>query len=226
MHPYGYSAKISSKTMAIVNRSSILNVKHDIIDPAFTNFDAETEKIRAEAAAGDNLSRVSADLREFQRRELSISFCLVIQAVWERQLSSYMQAYDDEIPDQALKGFAVSNWPQAIERFAELSRDNLRSAPDWDNLQLLHTVANACRHGAGRSLNELYKQRPYWWQLDDQDASSTPTMFGLAIPQEALDGFIVSVSCFWEWRGLPLDLRIEEAIPLKHGSEEGDLERC
>lgn len=209
MNPYSYKAHPPSTRMLIANQSNILTVKESIVKPAFMSFDAETERYRLKAEAGDAFARVSADLQEFRRRELTISLCLVIQSVWERQLRSYLEARGEETSNEQLKKDALKNeMKDAFKCYAKVSGVDITSAPGWDKLQLLHTLGNVCRHGSGGSLKDLYKLRPDLWQKDLAASSPpTPSMFGLCIPEAMLDDFLVTISCFWEWLTLSLELR-------------------
>lgn len=202
MNPYGYKVHLSSREMMVQNQSSILNVRSLVLLPALSALDAETARLQMDAESGETLPSLSVRFQEFNRRELTISFCLVIQSVWERQFRSFLGALSHEITDKTLEKLATDNkWEQAFKHFQQICTSKLgRLPPGTDDLTLLHYLGNACRHGAGDSLKKVHKLRPDLWPEGvGQSPTSTLSMFGLCIPDALLIHFIGAISSFWEW---------------------------
>lgn len=186
---------MSLQSMAIANASNILKVHRLAIQPAFRALEDETTKFEAKAVAGSKFDRVSVDLQKYSRRELAVSFCLVIQSVWERQFRSFAYTAGQGATDNTLADLSQGyKWNELVGEFVRV----YPSAPDpkTETLKLLKRAADACRHGPGTSLRDLYKQYPSFWP--DGTEKSLPTMFGLDIPAGQLEEFIVAIHTFWD----------------------------
>ena len=195
MIPYGYRERMSLQGMAIANASNILKVHQLVIKPAFSALADETSRFEAKAEAGCKLASVSADLQKYSRRELAISFCLVIQSVWERQFRSFAYTAGMDAPDSKLVELSQKNdWGELVKEFVRV----VPATPDpkTETLKLLKLAADVCRHGHGRSFDDLSKKHPSFWPGRTEESS--PTMFGLDIPEGQLEEFMVAIHKFWD----------------------------
>jgi hypothetical protein len=108
----------------------------------------------------DELVRIDMPGREFAQadmcdvlREAKMAFALSIQSIWERQFRAYLLGCARELRPNASLANKVeeSNWKESRKLFLDLRGIELDSFPSFDELDILHHLGNACRHGDGDS---------------------------------------------------------------------------
>jgi len=150
-----------------------------------------------------------SDLREL-RRATMMAFCLSIQSIWERQIRAYLSGCAHELRgDNALTKKALDErWDNIGDLFFDLRGIHLSSFYKYRELDLLHLLANVCRHGDGPSAKRLWCRYPEFWpdqhthSRNSRTATSTrkrsPSTEKIDIPRCQLRTFIGAIISFWE----------------------------
>lgn len=161
--------------------------------------------------------------------ETKLAFCLAIQSVWERQLRAYLSNCGEELLPGKGVGARVekANWLALCALFRELRGIRFEAFPSFDELDTLHHLGNACRHGDGTSAAVLTQRCPDWWPIyrprHTARAKSPPrlTVANMSVPVKRIEAFVNAIVQFWK------DVRYiyHESIVHKHESLERRLSR-
>lgn len=139
--------------------------------------------------------------------ETKLAFCLAIQSVWERQLRAYLYGCAEALRPGEGFGAKVekANWPGLCALFRELRGIRLEAFPSFPELDTLHHLGNACRHGDGASAAVLTQRCPDWWPvytpLPPEFGPSPPprqTVAAMSVPVERIETFVIAIVRFWE----------------------------
>lgn len=125
------------------------------------------------------------------------AFCLSIQALWERQLRTYLTNCVKSVPIADIDPHRLESaqWGQRLDNlFIDVRGIELKSFESYAMLDLLHLLANACRHGEGRSSRELFARHPNLWPAGESPAAAFQS---LPITEELLEGFVNAIVLFW-----------------------------
>ncbi len=161
-------------------------------------------------------------------RATKMAFGLSIQSIWERQLRGYLRGCAATLrPHGALVAHAErGNWQRLCELFLELRGIGLNEFPSFSDLDKLHLLGNACRHGDGPSAAELARRCPELWPSylstpsdAGQITASSPSFELMDIPLDRLRMFGASIVTFWDDAGYIY----HESIERKHPSLEARL---
>lgn len=123
------------------------------------------------------------------------AFCLSIQAMWERQLRTYLTNCVGSVPIENISSHRLESaqWGERMDAlFLDVRGIDLQSFDSYEMLTVLHLLANVCRHGEGRSLRELFLKYPYLWPEDASGAAH-----GLVISEGLLATFVDAIVLFW-----------------------------
>lgn len=161
--------------------------------------------------------------------ETKLAFCLAIQSVWERQLRAYLSSCGEELQPGEGVGASVekANWPALCAHFRELRGIRLEAFPSFAELDTLHHLGNACRHGDGTSAALLTQRCPDWWPIyrlrPTARAKSPPrqTVAKMSVPVKRIETFVTAIVRFWE----DVSYIYHESIVHKHESLERRLFR-
>lgn len=162
--------------------------------------------------------------------ETKLAFCLAIQSVWERQLRGYLYGCAEELRPGEGIGAKVerANWPGLCALFRELCGIRIEAFPSFGELDTLHHLGNACRHGDGASVAELTQRCPDWWPvytpLPPEFGPSPPprqTVAAMSVPVERIVIFVGAIVGFWD----DAAYIYHESIANKHESLERQLVR-
>ncbi|RIV82658.1 hypothetical protein D2V17_15205 [Aurantiacibacter xanthus] len=162
--------------------------------------------------------------------ETKLAFCLAIQSIWERQLRAYLYGCAEALRPGEGVGAKVerANWPGMCALFRELRGIRIEAFPSFGELDTLHHLGNACRHGDGVSAAELTQRCPDWWpvytSLPPEFGPSSPprqTVAAMSVPVERIETFVGAIVGFWE----DAAYIYRESIADKHESLERRLVR-
>ena len=192
--------------------ADIATAKHDLTIRSFLQ-DFIMPAIKAVEARIDELGRSEEPAACFEQSDMEevlsetkLAFCLAVQSVWERQLRGYLRSCADELrPGEGISTkVEKANWQGLCALFKELRGIDLDAFPSFAELDLLHHVGNACRHGDGASATELAQRCPDWWPVH----TPLPPEFGVSVPQrtvasmtvplDRIEGFVAAIARFWE----------------------------
>jgi len=201
----------------------------DVVEPALVALDSQISGLEKSGEPGAPF--MQADTEELLRAT-TMAFCLSIQSLWERQIRAYLQGCAKELrSDGALARRAVhGRWEEIDSVFNELRGISLTEFEEYPQLDLLHLLGNACRHGDGPSVGMLWKTHPELWPCRQVmhlpfsvDATSLtprlPSIDGVVIPRDLLRSFVRAIASFWE----ETEYIYLESIERKHASLEAKL---
>ena len=201
---------------------------NDVVEPPLDALDAH---INEWTESDDPVALFHlSDLREL-RRATMMAFCLSIQSIWERQIRAYLSGCAHELRgDNALTKKALDErWDNIGDLFFDLRGIHLSSFYKYRELDLLHLLANVCRHGDGPSAKRLWCRYPEFWpdqhthSRNSRTATSTrkrsPSTEKIDIPRCQLRTFIGAIISFWE----EIEYIYLENIQQKHESLEKKL---
>jgi hypothetical protein len=86
-----------------------------------------------------------------------LGYCFSIQAMWEKQIRGYLEscAREPKAESRTTTNIRKAEWKHLDRLFQELRGVSLSAFAEYTDLHKLHLLANACRHGNGRSLDLL-----------------------------------------------------------------------
>lgn len=180
-----------------------------VVTPALDAIDARHDELSRsdEPAAAFELGDVEA-----LRGSTVEAFALSIQSLWERQLREFLKGCARELKrsDAYVASLAIDRWATLLDRFNDLRRLPLQAFDSFPDLELLHLLGNACRHGDGKSARLLYERWPeLWphWPPVFPDGWSGPPLANLpkhpsfseaSLPRSLLPRLANAVIWFWE----------------------------
>lgn len=177
--------------------------------------EAQLQQAREAEAGGDIAYAFLAHDIENLRRETSLVYCLAFQAMWERQLRTYLIRCAGEfiLPDEAVKA-EKTDWKSVESAFLRLRGVHLAEFQSYPALDVLRQIGNVVRHGSGQSLRKLRNEHPDLW------ASGSPqTAEHLNITAAKLQEYADAIIRFWE----DINYIYCERIERKHPSLEAWL---
>lgn len=199
----------------------------DVVRPAITVLEKKIAEFGRSEKVGDVFAQ--ADMKDVLR-ETKMAFSLSIQSIWERQLRSYLRGCAKELlPDEGLVSkVEKANWADLCALFLKLRGIQLEAFPSFGELETLHFLGNACRHGDGTSAVELAKRCPDLWASYppmpsefQSTKADTPSVAMMDVPIERLRAFVDAIAAFW----IDAEYIYNESIERKHSSLEARLTR-
>jgi hypothetical protein len=178
----------------------------DVIEPALNALDVHvlnwSESDEAFAAF------VQSDAEELLQAT-NMAFCLSTQAMWERQIRKYLCGCAQQLTGNAdlARRCMRGSWNDLNKVFFELRGIHLSDFAEYRELDLLHQLGNACRHGDGPSAQALWHQNPELWPSRDlpsfsmqgSEAERGPQSIDtICIPRDMLRRFVGAIVSFWE----------------------------
>jgi hypothetical protein len=199
----------------------------DVIAPTIHALEKKIAALGRSENSGDAFAQ--ADMQDVLQ-ETKMAFSLSVQSIWERQLRGYLRGCAEELrPEEGLAAQAAKgNWEKLCSLFLELRGIRLEAFPSFAQLETLHLLGNACRHGDGPSAVELAKRCPELWRVylpmpfDDHPLhSDPPPVAAMDVPADRLRAFVVAIATFWD----DAEYIYNESIEQKQPSLEAKLKR-
>jgi hypothetical protein len=178
----------------------------DVIEPALSALDAQV--VKWSESSEPYAAFAQSDAEELLRTT-NMAFCLSIRAMWERQIRKYLCGCaeqlrgDAELAAECMRG----SWGKLNGLFFELRGMHLSDFAEYHELDLLHQLGNACRHGDGPSAQVLWHRCPDLWpsrdlplfSMDVPGAEWGPQSIDtISISRDLLRGFVRAIISFWE----------------------------
>jgi hypothetical protein len=133
-----------------------------VVTPALDAIDARLDEMSRSDEPADvfGLGGMNA-----LRRSTIEAFALSLQSLWERQLREFLKGCARELkrPADEVQELERANWEKLLKRFQELRGLPLDAFDSFRELELLHLLGNACRHGDGSSARILSDRWPEFW---------------------------------------------------------------
>ncbi|MDE3735531.1 hypothetical protein PSH28_02845 [Pseudomonas resinovorans] len=168
----------------------------------FPSLDALEQRLHSRPSTGDRMSAAFECLAHFELvSKTNRAFCLSIQALWETYLRNYLASCPNAPALKPTLSPAIESakWGEQLNSVflavRGLQLDSFDSYPTLNKLQLL---ANVCRHGAGRSGDDLYKlSKELWPSWAHGSYKKTPPTDFIKISRELLTQFVNAIDVFW-----------------------------
>ncbi len=216
--------------------ADIASARHDITIQSF--FDGViSPAIRALEDRIAELGKSEEPFARFMQNDIEIilaetkkAFALSVQSIWERQLRGYLRGCAKELLPCENLGAKIekADWTKLCALFRDLRGIELKNFPSFSDLDTLHYLGNACRHGDGASAVKLTERHPEWWPvytpLPPAFGPSEPpkrTVDSMDVPIEAIARFVAAIAAFWA----DAKYIYNESIERKHTSLETMLGR-
>ncbi|WP_022962629.1 hypothetical protein [Halopseudomonas pelagia] len=199
----------------------------DVVVPAIQTLEDKIVVLGRSGDPGDAFAQSDA---EDVLQVTKMAFALSIQSVWERQLRGYLCGCVKELRpnDNLASKVERGDWNRLCELFLDLRGISLEAFPSFDELDTLHLLGNACRHGDGRSAIELATRCPDLWRdyspisLDDVSHEvAHPPVALMDISINRLQAFVAAIVTFWD----DAEYIYNESIERKHPSLQARLVR-
>jgi hypothetical protein len=148
-----------------------------------------------------------------------MGYCLSIQALWEKQIRGFLQAYAQDMKSSSgiVSRIQTVEWKDLNEVFRKIRGVSLTDFDEYSELDALQLLANVCRHGEGPSMQRLAKKHSDFW-LPDSPLEAR-TLADLRIPRSRLKAFATAIESFWT----EVEYIYNESIERKHPSLERTL---
>ncbi len=186
-----------------------------VVEPSLTalNLKSQQLNISEEPAAiffrNDNIELTN---------KTSMAFCLSIQSLWEQQIRRYLTDCVRYLKlDESILEIEKATWGTALDEvFYRIRGIPLLSFDSYATFCLLQMLANACRHGDGRSARNLWKAHPELWPKQEfypflEHTISPPSIQYVQITRELLSEFTDAIFWFWE------DIKYEYILTINNG---------
>ncbi len=159
--------------------------------------------------------------------EAKLAFALSIQAIWERQLRTYLSGCAQELMPEKVEKVASADWRKLQKLFLAIRQIRISEFPSFGTLDTLQQLGNACRHGDGPSADELCRRCPDLWDFSadvmptGEVGQSFSSVANMNIPIAKLREFVCAIESFWR----DVEYIYNESISTKHSSLEAQLLR-
>lgn len=146
------------------------------------------------------------------------AICLSLQSIWERQLRAYLLSCTGRTDAKLTHQLQHAHWDVLQDLFHQLRGVPLGAFLSYRKLNLLAQLGNACRHGAGRAANALWRSHPELWPYSawPADSAVAPPIDHMHISKDLLADFVNAIAGFWQM----INYLYNESIETKHGSLE------
>lgn len=221
---FTWSNLYADVTAAMHDRSIQLYLE-TVINPALDAIERQISGLRIDEEPA--LAFLEADLRSLQAETIK-AFVLSIQSIWERQLRCFLiQCAKDLKQAETCRSIEKEPWANLPDRLLKLRGISLRAFYSFSDLDLLHLLGSACRHGDGGAARDLYEREPGLWpywpvQLPSEwvapPALSHPPFAMIEIPRVFLARFTNAIVWFWEDLTYIYENSIQKKDPSVHKS--------
>lgn len=187
----------NSDIVALTAQADIHRLYVKVLQPALRDFVPADDVIGECEGLDEFLEAARTNTHNLLCRELRRSLALILSAVFERHLRSWlarkMRAESKEIESET--------WPKLVRRLPAIDA-SLASPPVTADLNSLHLVANAVRHGNGRSAEILFEKMPQFWSKTKTRPDLRTDLVGnMRIDDARLAAFVTAILRFWHLAG-------------------------
>jgi hypothetical protein len=203
------------------NGAVALDFLEEVVQPAFAALQARTEHFQRESEADISAAFAVSDLDGIQY-EMGQAFALSVQSIWERQIRRYIAGCAETLKDEDrpahVQAAQQHAWEKVEAAFFRVRGIQLADMPGYDDLSLLHLLGNVCRHGPGKSAEQLFKLNPELWPWSSPGEKNRGN--GPVVSLSLLTRFTTAIQTFWE----EAEYIHAESIVNKHPSLEARLQ--
>lgn len=187
-----------SDPVALAAQADIHRFYIKVLQPALQEFTPTDYVVGLEACdMEDFLEAARRNTHNSLCYEMRRTFALIIGALFERQLRSWLSG---KMPN-ATKQIEKDKWPQLIKRVQTTIG---AIGTDMTDLEILWSVANAVRHGNGTATRGLLEKAPQFWEhtrMQPELMSRSDLVGNMHISDAQLVQFVSAVLTFWHRAG-------------------------
>jgi hypothetical protein len=156
----------NSDMVALAAQADIQRLYVKVIQPALAEFvpTAEVEIVGEKADIDQFLEHARINTHNLLCHEVRRTFALVLGSLFERQLRFWLS---EKMPTKK-ETVEETSWLQLVS-FVNCVDGSITTNPVMTDLENLHLVANAVRHGNGRSAEILLQKKPDFWSQTGKD---------------------------------------------------------
>ena len=189
----------NSDMVALTAQADIQRLYVKVIQPALAEFAPTVDfDIVGETTDIDQfLEHARINTHNVLCHELRRTFALVLGALFERQLRFWLS---EKMPTKK-ETVENADWPQLVS-LANCVDGSISTNPVMTDLENLHLVANAVRHGNGPSAESLLRKRPDFWSQTGKEPHVKSDPIGkMRIHDAQLELYARAVMRFWHLAG-------------------------
>jgi len=178
----------------------------NVVRPALCALDQRI----AELKVSDDATAAFEEADTGALREATLqAFGLSVQALWERQLRTYLIGCAKEFGrDDLTRKIEHGRWNDLQLLFKELRSVSLSDFASFDRLDLLQRIGNVCRHGDGKAARDLFDTHPEFWPpkrepleifgLEDVAPDDEARADAILIKLQHITDFVDAIITFWD----------------------------
>jgi hypothetical protein len=187
----------NSDIVALTAQADIHRLYVRVIQPALAEL-APTGDVVGEATDIDEyLEGARINTHNSLCHELRRTFALILGALFERQLRSWLA---EKLPTEK-KRVEKTSWPGLI-KLLDLIDSSIRVNVLMTDLENLWSVSNAVRHGNGLSADNLLQETPQFWDQTRMRPNMKRDLVGnMRIDDAQLERCAKAVMKFWHMAG-------------------------
>jgi len=191
----------NSDSAALTAQADIYRFYVTVIRPALAEFAFTADVVGEETTDLDVFfERARVNTHNALCYEMRRTFALIIAALFERQLRTWLSG---KLPTATTKIDKIREWKDLFKRVDQVDgailTDDLRA-----DLDELRSVANAVRHGSEKSVDEVLKAAPHFWDQARARPDSrwqSDLVGNMRIPDARLERYTRAVLEFWHLAG-------------------------
>jgi hypothetical protein len=189
----------NSDMVALTAQADIHRLYVKVIQPALAEFAPTVDvDIVGETTDIDQfLEHARINTHNSLCHELRRTFALILGALFERQLRFWLS---EKMPAKK-KNVETAKWPKLIKLVNCVDR-SVTTNPVITDLEDLWLVANAVRHGNGRSAETLLQKKPDFWSQTEKEPHVKRDLIGkMRINDAQLELYARAIMRFWHLAG-------------------------
>lgn len=187
----------NSDIVALTAQADIHRLYVEVLQPALRDFASADDVVGECERLDEFLDAARTNTHNLLCHELRRSFVLILSAVFERHLRSWLSR---KMPVDS-RDIESETWPKLVRRLPAID-PCFAAQPVTAGLESLHLVANAVRHGNGRSAEILFQKMPQFWSATKMRPEFGTDLVGnMRIDDASVASFVIAILKFWHLAG-------------------------
>ncbi len=183
--------------VALTAQADIHRLYVKVIQPALAEFVPTADIVGETTDIDQFLEHARINTHNLLCHELRRTLALVLGALFERQLRFWLS---EKMPAKK-ENVENARWPQLVELVNSVD-GSITTNPVMTDLENLHLVANAVRHGNGPSAKSLLQKKPDFWSQTGKKPHVRSDLIGnMRIDDAQLEKYAKAVMRFWHLAG-------------------------
>ncbi len=187
----------NSDVVALTAQADIHRLCVKVVQPALSEFAPTVDIVRETTDIDEFLEHARINTHNSLCHELRRTFALVLAALFERQLRFWLS---EKMPVKK-ESVEKALWSDLI-KLVDCVDGSITTNPVMTELENLHLVANAVRHGNGRSAKSLLQKKPdFLSQTGTRPHVKRDLIGNMRIDDAQLQLYAIAVMRFWHLAG-------------------------